>query len=211
MIRVVLCDILPVVLSGMSDILRGAEDVEITETCRQGEEALAAVRRHDPDLLIIAARMGDVTGLAVTRTVLSERRRTRVILLAGDLTDAETATALRVGVRGFIRLEMTPEELLTCVRNVHAGQTCLEPHTLRRTLERILHQDTATAQYRAILTPQEFTIAKLVVQGLRNRHIADQLGITEGTVKVHLHSVYKKLDIPNRVGLVLIAREAGFL
>lgn len=211
MIRVVLCDSLPVVLSGLTEILRGAEDITIVQRCRNGTDALEALHRHDPDLLIVAARIGDVSGLEVARQLRQAKLRARVILLASDLSDAETATALRVGIRGFIRLEMDAEEIVTCLRNVQAGQTWLEAHTMRRTLERILQQDTAIATYRGILTPQEFTVAKLVVQGLRNRHIAEHLEISEGTVKVHLNSVYRKLDVTNRVGLVLHAREAGLL
>jgi len=211
MIRVMLCNLFPVVLSGLLEIIRSAGDIELVGSCEKCTEALDAIRRDDPDLVIIAVRDSDLSGLEVARSLQQEKRRTRAIFLSSGLTDAEAMTALRLGVRGLLKMEMSPEEILSCIRTVHAGRTWLEPQLSRRTLERILRQGTATTAYEQMLTPQELAIARLAVQGLPNKLIAAQLGIREGTVKVHLHNVYQKLEVGNRVALVLHAQENGLI
>lgn len=199
----------PMVLTGLLDLFRSASDLEVIPCAPDGHDTIARIRSLDPDLLIVSQRLNDHSALDVLRRVHREQLRARIILLSSGLTDAEAVTALRLGVRGILQLEMSSDEILSCVRSVHAGRTWLEPHLSRRTLERLLRQDAATAQYAQVLTTQELVVARLVVQGLPNKLIAANLGIAEGTVKAHLHNVYRKLDVENRVALVLHAREHG--
>ncbi|MEN9790404.1 MAG: Response regulator protein VraR [Gemmatimonadota bacterium] len=206
-IRVVLCDPYPIVLSGLAKIFRTTEDITVVGTCRKGTTALALLRHHDPDVLIAASRLGDMSGLALAQAVQEATGRTRIILLSNGLNDDDEVQALRHGVRGITQHGVTPDTLLACVRAVHAGQTCLEASTVHRTLALILRQDAAAAADAQALSPRELTLARLVAQGLSNRAIATQLGITEGTVKLHLSHIYQKLGVANRIGLVLRARD----
>ena len=207
MIRVVICDPFPVLLTGLADFLHEASDIQVIASCTTGAEALTIVRTQDPDILITDLWLSDMSGLEVAETIAGERRHTRVVLMANSLRDTDTVKALRHGVRGIVTMEMPPLQIITCVRSVHAGHTWLDTPVAYRTLERMLRQDTAVEALAATLTPQELTISRLVAEGLSNREIADRLGIREGTVKLHLHHVYQKLHIGNRIALVLHARE----
>ena len=129
-----LCNIYPVVLTGLLDILRSAQDVEIVATCDHGDEARLTLLRLDPDVLIVDHRLDGISGLELARQIQQQHHRTRVILLSAGLTDGESAAALRLGVRGILQLEMTREEILSCVRSVAAGHLWVEPHLSRRTL-----------------------------------------------------------------------------
>lgn len=207
MIRVVLCDTFPVLLHGLTETLREAHDIKVVATCTTGAEALRIVRTEDPDILITDLWLRDMSGLEVTQAIIAEQRRTRVILLANTLRDADAVKALRHGVRGILTMEMPPLQIITCVRSVHAGHTWLDTPVAHRALTQVLRQSTALSEYARTLTPQEIAISQLVAQGLSNREIADRMGIREGTVKLHLHHVYQKLGIGNRIALVLHARE----
>ena len=207
MIRVVICDTFPVLLTGLTDILRDAQDIRVIASCTSGAEALTVVRTQDPDILITDLWLGDTSGLELAQTIAAERHHTRVIMLANSMRDTDTVKALRHGVRGIITMEMPPLQILTCVRSVHAGHTWLDAPVAHRALARLLRRDTAVEERSGTLTPQEMTISHLVSEGLSNREIAERLGIREGTVKLHLHHVYQKLHIGNRIALVLHARE----
>ncbi len=207
MIRVLLCDTFPVLLNGLNDILRETHDLTVTGTCTTGAEALDLVRTQRPDILLADAQLGDMNGLELAQTITGERHPTRVILMANGLTDTDTVKALRHGVRGVVTMEMPPLQIITCIRSVHAGHTWLDAPVAHRALERMLRQDSAAQALAETLTPQEITISRLVAEGLRNREIADRLGIREGTVKLHLHHVYQKLHLRNRIALMLHARE----
>lgn len=207
MIRVVLCDTFPVLLNGLHEILRDANDIQVVASCTTGAEALTIVRTQDPDILITNSWLRDTTGIALTQSIIGERRHTRVILIANTMTDAESVQALREGVRGILTMEMPALQMITCVRSVHAGHTWLDTPVAHRSLERMLRQTAAFESYAQKLTPQEIAISQLVAKGMSNREIAEQRGIREGTVKLHLHHVYQKLGIGNRIALLLHARE----
>ena len=207
MIRVVVCDTFPVLLTGLTDILREANDIRVIATCSTGAEALTVVRTQDPDILLTDLWLRDGSGLELAQTLVAEHSHTRVILVANTMNTTDSVKALRSGVRGIITMEMPPLQIITCVRSVHAGHTWLDAPAAHQTLDRLLRQQTAVDEYAQRLTPQELTISQLVAEGLSNREIADRLGIREGTVKLHLHHVYEKLGISNRIALVLHVRD----
>lgn len=211
MIRVLVCDTFPILLTGLTDILRATHDLTVTGTCSKGADALALVRTQQPDIVVTNQWLADMSGLDLAKMVRDERHRTRVILLTNGLGDADAVKALRDGVRGVVTMEMPPMQIITCIRSVHAGHTWLDAPVAHRTLERMLRQDSAVQALAETLTPQEITISRLVAEGLRNREIADRLGIREGTVKLHLHHVYQKLHLRNRMALMMHAHEQALV
>jgi DNA-binding NarL/FixJ family response regulator len=209
-IGVVLADDHPIVLAGLETVLHEAKDIKLLARCRDGEESLRAVRQHRPDVLVLDIRMPGKNGLEVLQELKREKLATRVVLLTAALDDNEVLEAVRLGVRGVILKEMTPDLLLQCIRKVHAGEQWLEKRSFQSALEKMLRRE-AAAKTVSGLTPRELEIVRMVAAGLRNKEIAEKLTITEGTVKIHLHSVYQKLELDGRMALSLYAQDKGLL
>ncbi|WP_159712118.1 response regulator [Geminicoccus flavidas] len=208
--RIVVADDHPVVLQGVNWLLEREGDLEVVARCQSGEEALAAVREHRPDLLVLDLNMPGLSGMDVLRGIAEERLALRVVLLTADLRDDDLFEAVRLGVRGVILKDMAPELLVRCIRTVHAGGQWLEQHLTGWTLDRLLARESAKQQATKTLTQREIELVRLVAEGLRNKEIAFRLGITEGTVKIHLHRIYDKLQVTSRIELAnYIRRQLG--
>jgi DNA-binding NarL/FixJ family response regulator len=208
-IRLVLADDHPIVLEGLSRLFEREPDIAVVARCGDGEAALAAVREHRPDLLLTDVRMPRLDGMGLLRQVASEGLGVPVVLLAGDLAEDDLLEAVQLGVRGVVLKEMAPDLLVRCVRTVHAGGQWLESQLTGRALTRLLARESARQKLSKLLTPREIELTKQVSQGLRNKEIAARLGITEGTVKIHLHRIYEKLNVTSRVELVNYVRREG--
>ena len=204
-----LCDISPVVYGGMLEIFRTTHDITVVATSVPGSDPLPLLRAHDPDLVLADRRDRSIETLAIAQAIRAERRRTRLVILTNALEDAEILGALRLGVRGFLHMEMEPALILTCVRSVQAGQVWMEDGTVAWSTMTHPMLDGSADAGNPPLTPRELVLARLVIQGLPNGEIAKSMGIREGTVKVHLHHIYRKLGISSRVALVLHARDHG--
>lgn len=208
-IRLVAADDHPLVLDGVENLLRLEEDFEVVARCKDGNEALQAVRLHRPDIAILDIRMPGKDGLAIAREILAEKLPTRVVLFAAELEEDQLLEALRAGVQGVVLKEMAPQLLVQCVRKVHAGGQWLERRTTGLSLEKLLRREAGARETATLLTPREIGMVKMVAQGLRNKEIADQLCISEGTVKTHLHNIYEKLNAESRLALMRYAQEKG--
>ena len=210
-IRLVVADDHPLILNALEQLFTLAEGFEIMACCQDGEETLQAVRNYQPDVLILDVRMPGMDGLAVLRELRHEQCPTRVILLTGALEESEALEAAQLGVQGVVLKEMAPQLLMQCVRKVHDGGEWFERQTVSRMISALLRHEASMREVMDILTPRELAIVRLVAQGLRNKGIADALGISEGTVKIHLHNIYKKLLIDGRLALTLYARDKGLV
>lgn len=204
MITVVIADDHPVVLMGLDSLFALEADFSVVERARDGEEALDATLEHKPDVLLVDLRMPKLDGLAVLDALTHAGSNTRTVLLSASLEDVDVRAAFRRGARGVVLKEHAPQELVRCVRTVHAGGWWLE-HTGLTHAEAI---KTPPRPRRSgpELTDRENEIVTHVRDGLRNKEIAAKLGIAEGTVKIHLNNIYRKLGVDSRVGLVIHAR-----
>ena len=208
MIRLVIADDHPIVLDGLEQLFRLETDCEVVARCRDGEETLRTVRSLQPDVLVLDVRMPRGDGLELLAALREERLPTRVVLLTAALDDEQLLVAIRRGVEAVVLKEMAPQRLLETVRRVHGGERWLEPALVARALASSQREGSAGRRAEQ-LTPREREIVRMVARGLRNRAIAEQLHIAEGTVKIHLHNIYEKLAVNGRVELAVQARELG--
>jgi len=205
-IRLVLADDHPIVLDGLTSLFQLEPDFQVVARCVNGEETLAAVRCHRPDVLILDVRMPRKDGFEILRELQKDKPRTKVVLLAGALEEDQVLDALRLGVRGIVLKEVAPGLLVECVRKVHAGEQWLETQLSSRALDALLRREAAGRDRKPGLTPRELEIVRMLASGLGTGDMANRLAISEGTLKIHLHNVYKKLKVQNRVELVLYAQ-----
>ena len=205
-IRIVIAEDHAIVLHGLKRLFEGERDFQVVECCRGGHDALAAAR-GTCDVLVLDLRMPDITGLDVLRLLAAERHRCRVVLLTAAITEDEVVQAVQLGVNGIVLKESSPEQLLECVRRVHLGEQWIDPEMMSRAVNRVNRRANAAREASKVLTPRELEIVRMIAQGLRNKAIAERLAISEGTVKIHLHNVYEKLDIDGRLELMLYAQE----
>lgn len=205
-IRLVLADDHPIVLDGLETLFRLEPDLEIAARCINGDETLLAVRRHRPDVLVLDIHMPGKDGIAVLRELQRDKLPTKVVLLAAVLEEEEVLEALRLGVRGMVLKELAPQMVVQCVRKVHAGEQWLEKHAVSRVVDSLLRREAGEKEAANVLTPREIEMVGMVARGLRNKEMSQRLAISEGTVKIHLHHIYRKLKVENRVELILYAQ-----
>jgi DNA-binding NarL/FixJ family response regulator len=208
-IKIILADDHPVVRRGLLQFFADVDDFDVVAECEDGESALEAVRRYEPDVLVVDLRMPVINGMEVLRRLRNERHVPATILLAGNISDDEVMEAMRLGARGVVLKEMAPTLLVQCIRKVAAGGVWLEKEAIGRALGKLLQ--TGDGRPRAVLTPRELEIVRMVAQGLGNREVAERLFISEGTVKTHLHTIYEKVGVKGRMHLATYARENGLL
>jgi DNA-binding NarL/FixJ family response regulator len=205
-IRLVLGDDHPIVLDGLENLFRLEPDIRVVARCVNGEECLVAVRRHQPDVLVLDLRMPRKDGLTVLRELHREKDPVKVVLLAAVLEEEEVLEALRLGVRGMVLKELAPQMVVQCVRKVYAGEQWLEKQAFGRALDTLLRREAGEREAGSVLTPRELEMVGMVARGLRNKEMSERMNISEGTVKIHLHHIYRKLKVENRVDLILYAQ-----
>lgn len=206
-IRILLADDHPIVLAGLEQLFGLEQQFDVVGKARDGVEALSAVERLEPDVLVLDLRLPKCDGLGVLREMERRGSRTRVVLLTAEIDDEQVLAAIDGGARAVVLKEMAPALLAEAIRAVAAGELWLERSIGSRALKRVLARETERRQAAQALTARELDIARLVGQGLRNRAIAEALSITEGTVKIHLHRIFEKLALSGRLELALWARE----
>lgn len=210
-IRIVLADDHPLILEALENLLRAEDGFEIAAACASGAEALAAVRRHRPDILLLDLRMPDLDGLGVLRALAAENLPVRTILLTAAIEESEILEAFRLDVGGVVLKEMASASVVQCVRKVHAGERWLEKRSAGLIIEKLARREGKAREAAALLTPRELELLSLIGRGLRNKEIAAKLSIREQTVKVHLSHIYAKLGVDGRLALLRYAEDHGLL
>ena len=206
--RVVLADDHPIVLGGLRALLQAERGVEIVAAALDGATALEMIRAHEPEIAVLDINMPRLTGLEVLEALEADGLATRVVLLTGSASDEQIATAVERGAWGLLLKESAPGTLIACLKTVAAGQRWLPEELVAPAIRRAAERRATDVRPERVLTAREYEIARLVAQGLSNKHIAHALAISEGTVKIHLHNTYEKLGGVNRTSLAVLMRTA---
>ncbi len=209
--RLVLVDDHPLILDGLERLFGAEDGFEILARCGDGEEALAAVRRRPPDVLVLDLHMPGLSGMEVVRALKEEEVPTRVVVLTAELDEREALECLRLGVAGVVLKEMPSELVLQCVQKVASGDVWVEKRSFSRAMEHLLRREAGAQRVAGRLSPRELEVTRLCAQGATNAEIAQTLSLTEGTVKSHLHNAYRKLGVRGRADLTRFAHENGLV
>ncbi|EHR59230.1 response regulator containing a CheY-like receiver domain and an HTH DNA-binding domain [Saccharomonospora cyanea NA-134] len=206
----------PLVRTGLAMILDSTPDIEVVGQASDGDEVVPLVNRHAPDVVVMDIRMARMDGLAATAAVRALPRPPKVLVLTTFDLDEYVFDALTAGANGFLLKESSPQEIIDAVRVVARGESMLSP---RSTTQLIGHFVSLKANPRrreaavklSTLTDREREVVTAVAQGKPNAGIAEELFMSEATVKTHITRVFAKLDVANRVQLTIFAYEAGLV
>lgn len=202
--RILIAEDDPLTLSGIELIL-ARTDYRVVCTVADGAAVLDELQQARVDLLILDVDMPERSGIDVLG-ILRERGDERpVVLLTGKIDDRRAFEAMQLGLNGLVIKARAPDTLLTCLDSVCQGRRWVDHEVLQRAMDHSLSPRDDESDPLHILSTREKSVAALLLHGLRNRDIGAELGISEGTVKVHLHRIYEKLGVGSRTELILAA------
>ena len=203
MAQIAIVDDHPIFLDGMAQFLN-SHGHDVVFCARSVEEAISRLKTGEPDLLILDVSMKDGGGLAVLSAIRESGSTVPVIFMTVHIRPEQTLEAIKLGVDGVVLKDSDPNELLLCISQVMSGNKSIAPFVMEQALVHSISAPATDANMLSALTERELEIAGLIRAGLRNREIAARCGLTEGTVKVHLHSIFQKLGIKSRSELIII-------
>lgn len=212
--RLLIVDDDPLVRSGLSMMLDGADGIEVVGEAADGSEAPRAVRNCRPDVVLMDIRMPTVDGIAATATICAAPDPPSVIVLTTFDSDANVVAAIRAGASGFLLKDTPPGEIAAAVRRAAAGDPILSVTVTRRLMDTVASADgnrERAAETLARLSEREREVAIALGHGRSNAEIAGEMYLSIATVKAHVSSVLTKLDLNNRTQVALLAHDAGLV
>jgi len=209
-IRVLVVDDQSMVRAGFRMLLGGEDDIEVVAEASNGLEAVEKAARFGPTVVLMDIRMPELDGLEATRRILAADRSARILILTTFDLDEYVYEALRAGASGFVLKDDSPEQLIAAIRTVASGEALLSPAVTTRVIKtfvRTPHPDPPTEFEE--LSERERDVFRLMVSGLSNAEIANELYISEATVKTHVTHILQKLNLRDRVQAVVLAYQTG--
>jgi DNA-binding NarL/FixJ family response regulator len=209
MIRILIVDDHPIVREGLAAVLDAQDDMEVAGESSDGAEAVALFERIRPDIVLMDLAMPGTDGVEAIRRIRALDENAKVVVLTAYDTDDRIFQAVQAGARGYLLKGAPRDEIFRAIREVNNGGSLLEPAIAGKLLSRVgdILRGGAVEQ----LTPRELDILTLMARGLRNKEIANQLYITERTVKFHANAIYRKLDVGSRTEAVSKALRHGLV
>jgi DNA-binding NarL/FixJ family response regulator len=221
-IRLLIADDHPVVRLGLRQIFSQTEDIEVVAEAGDGRETMALVKEKHPDVILLDLRMPGMDGLAVLDALQNANVKVKVVVLTGSDDKNEYVQAMKLGCSGIVLKQAAPELIAKSVRKVYAGEIWLDSHTTAAVMKRFAAPQADPAPLpirggytskarseRSPLSAREREIVSLVAQGYKNKEMAEKMFISEQTVKNHLHNIFDKLGVSDRLELALYAIHKG--
>ena len=216
MIRIVIADDHPIVRDGLRKLLNLEEDFEVVAEAADGREVLDRVHELDPDVLLLDLRMPNLDGLSALQVLQQSNKRTKVIVLTASEDKNEFVQAMKLGCSGIVLKQTAPDLIVKSIRKVYGGEIWLDSHTTAAVMrqfaapgEMMASGSTGKSRERSPLSTREREIVQLVAQGFKNKEMAEKMFISEQTVKNHLHNIFDKLGVSDRLELALYAIHKG--
>jgi DNA-binding NarL/FixJ family response regulator len=201
-IRVFSVDDHPLLREGIAAIINNQQDMEVIAQAANGQDAIQHFKKHQPDVTLMDLRLPDMSGIDAMVAIRAEFPEARIILLTTFEGDVEIKRALEAGARGYLLKSMPPKELVEAIRQVHAGKKRIPPQLAAQLAEHMSDE---------ALTTREIEVLAQIAGGNRNRDIAEQLFISEETVKVHIKHIMEKLGASDRTQAVAIGIRRGII
>src|SRR5215470_11090289 len=216
-IRIVVADDHPIFRDGLCRLLALEEDFEVVAQAQDGRQVLDVLQQYDPDILLLDLKMPGLDGLATLQRLQASKNKTRVIVLTASDDKNEFVQAMKLGTSGIVLKQTATELLIKSIRKVHAGEIWLDSHTTAAVIRQFVASEEPPApvpqpasaapreRERSPLSQREREIVALVAQGFKNKEMAEKMFISEQTVKNHLHNIFDKLGVSDRLELALYA------
>ena len=204
---IVIADDVPIVRLGLRRIVESVSEFRLVGEAENGRQAIDMVRSLSPELLLLDLDMPEISGMEVMEALTPEMQSLKIAILTGSTETKDVLNSFERGARGVIAKDVPPAEILTGIRAVLDGKFWLNGHSIAKLKEAIeqLRADVARPFKQYGLTPRESEIVSRIVNGLTNKELAEQFGISEDTIKRHLSNIFDKVGASNRLELVLFA------
>ncbi|MET0310015.1 MAG: response regulator transcription factor [Sphingomonas sp.] len=203
MTSLVLCDDHPLILRGLADLIAADTDIDIVATCGDGQQAIDAILKHMPDVAVLDISMPRRDGIEVLKQAARGQWPVRIVFLTGCITDEQVIQAIAAGAYGIVLKESAAASLVDCLRHVAEGRKWLPSNIVQPAISRASAAAQRTSPFE-LLTRREKEVARLIADGLSNKDVAARLALSEGTVKIHLHTIYSKLGVDNRTAVAIL-------
>jgi DNA-binding NarL/FixJ family response regulator len=202
-IKIIVADNQPVIVSGIREFLKSAENIRIVGTCFDGVQALQLIRELRPVIAIVGVSLPKNSGFEVLATVNVENLHTRILFFSASASPRDIITAMAEGAYGFLRTDSQPYEFLRCIQEIAAGRKCLPVELLGHVSRS--KSPAAPLPIDSLLTPREWRVMELAAKGLSNKEIGRRLNVSAGTAKIHLYHIFKKVGVKSRSALASLA------
>jgi DNA-binding NarL/FixJ family response regulator len=216
-IRVMIADDHPIVRDGLKKLLSLEDDIEVVAVASDGREVLDQVAAHQPDIILLDLRMPNLDGISTLQTLQHKNCPAKVIILTASEDKNEFVQAMKLGARGIVLKQTASELIVKSIRKVYSGEIWLDSQTTAAVMRQFASpsaepapvQTAGRVRERSPLSAREREIVALVAQGYKNKEMAEKMFISEQTVKNHLHNIFDKLGVSDRLELALYAIHKG--